>query len=78
MAGRCRTCAYLCVCTGAAGGTITPAAGGSRLPIGKPPVSVAADDRFAQFDVVGLTIELATKLMFRDQGRAFPSGYRSP
>jgi hypothetical protein len=29
--------------------------------LGKPSVSAAADDRFAQFDIVGLTIALATK-----------------
>jgi hypothetical protein len=50
----------LCLCADA--GRSHEQAGDGRASIApaKPSVSAAADDRFAQFDVVGLTIALAT------------------
>jgi hypothetical protein len=48
-----------CLCAGAAR-SHEQAGGGSPRPLGKPSVSAAADDRFAQLDVVRLTIPLAT------------------
>jgi hypothetical protein len=40
---------------------LRPRASQRRDALGEPSVSAGADDRFAQFDVVGLTIALATK-----------------
>jgi hypothetical protein len=57
MAGRCNGVPYA---PAPAAPTRKPAAEPSTA-LGKPSVSAAADDPFAQFDVVGLMIASATK-----------------